>query len=132
MNGLGLPWQDSGMRVTQQVVVFDAADLGAESAFWAGLVDGTVEPHEHYHAVNVDGEMRAAVQLAPDHVPPQWPDGAPQQIHLDLVIDDIAAAEAEVLRLGATLLQAATDLQAGSGYRVYADPAGHPFCLCWG
>ena len=120
------------MRVSQQVVVFDAADLGAESAFWAGLFEGTVEAHEHYHAVNVDGEMRVAVQLAPGHVRPQWPDGAPQQIHLDLVIDDIAAAEAEALALGAELLQAATALDAASGYRVYADPAGHPFCLCWG
>ena len=34
------------MRVTEQVVVFDAADIGTESAFWAGLLDGTVEPYD--------------------------------------------------------------------------------------
>jgi predicted enzyme related to lactoylglutathione lyase len=79
--------------------------------------------------VHADAQKAVVVPWA---ATPQWPDGAPQQIHLDLVIDDIAAAEAEVLELGATLLQAATELDAESGYRVYADPAGHPFCLCWG
>jgi len=32
---------------------------------------------------------------------------------------------------GRALLQAAEDLSATSGFQVYADPAGHPFCLCW-
>jgi hypothetical protein len=49
------------------------------------------------------------VQLAPDHVPPDWPDGSPQQIHLDLWVDDIDADHKEVMSLGATLLQAAED-----------------------
>ncbi|WP_169741809.1 VOC family protein [Nocardioides aequoreus] len=59
------------------------------------------------------------------------PDGAAQQIHLDLYVDDVAPAHEEVLGLGATVLQqqyAATDPE---GFWVYADPAGHPFCLCW-
>lgn len=42
-----------------------------------------------------------------------------------------ALLTAEVLSLGAELLQAAGDLDAKSGFQVYADPAGHPFCLCW-
>ena len=32
------------MRINRQVVVFDAADLAAESSFWAGVLDGTVTP----------------------------------------------------------------------------------------
>ena len=43
--------------------------------------------------VIVEGEPRVGVQLAPNHVPPDWPDGTPeQQIHLDLWVDDFAAA----------------------------------------
>ena len=63
-----------------------------------------------------------AFQLAPDHRPPQWPDPAhPQQVHLDVMVDDVAAAELKVEALGATRLPA--------GEHVFADPAGHPFCL---
>jgi catechol 2,3-dioxygenase-like lactoylglutathione lyase family enzyme len=121
------------MRITRQIVVFDAADMAAESAFWAAVLGGTVvvdEQEDDWHSVVVDGEWRVGVQLAPDHVPPDWPDGTPQQIHLDLHVDDVRAAHDEVLALGATLLQAA-DLDAAEGWQVYADPAGHPFCLCW-
>jgi predicted enzyme related to lactoylglutathione lyase len=70
-------------------------------------------------------------QLAPDHVKPDWPSGTPQQLHLDLYVDDIHAAHAEAMGLGAQLLKAAEDLDAKEGFQVYADPAGHPFCLCW-
>lgn len=42
-----------------------------------------------------------AFQLAPDHVPPQWPDPAhPQQMHLDIRVDDVDVAEEHVLALG--------------------------------
>jgi len=120
------------MKITRQVVVFDAADLAAESTFWAGLLGGTVDADDDWHSIFVDGEWRLSIQLAPDHVAPDWPDGTPQQIHLDLFVDDIRAAHDEALRLGARLLKAADDIDSASGYEVYADPAGHPFCLCWG
>jgi hypothetical protein len=35
------------------------------------------------------------------------------------------------LRLGARVLKAAGDVDSGENFQVYADPAGHPFCLCW-
>lgn len=120
------------MRITRQITVFDAADMAAESAFWAGLTGGTVEADDDWHMIMVDGAPRLGVQLAPDHVPPQWPDGAPQQLHLDVYVDDIRAAHEEAMALGARLLQLAPDLGAADGFQVYADPAGHPFCLCWG
>lgn len=120
------------MRLKRQIVVFDAADLSSESAFWAGLIGGTVEAEDDWHMIYADGEARLGVQLAPDHVRPEWPDGVPQQIHLDLYVDDIKAAHDEAVALGARLLQAADDTGSASGFQVYADPAGHPFCLCWG
>jgi predicted enzyme related to lactoylglutathione lyase len=119
------------MRITHQVLVFDAADLSAESTFWAQVLNGTVEADDDWHTVFVDGEQRLGVQLAPDHVPPEWPDGTPQQLHLDLFVDDVKVAHDEVLSLGATLLKPAEDIESDEGFQVYADPAGHPFCLCW-
>jgi predicted enzyme related to lactoylglutathione lyase len=120
------------MRISRQIVVFDAADLSTESAFWAGLLGGAVEPEDDWHMVLVDGQARLGVQLAPNHVPPEWPNGAPQQIHLDLYVDDINSAHDEAISLGARLLKPADDIESAEGFQVYADPAGHPFCLCWG
>lgn len=120
------------MKITRQITVFDAPDLAAESAFWAGLLGGTVQADDDWHSVMVDGEWRLAVQLAPDLEPPDWPGGTPQQIHIDLYVDDIRAAHDQALSLGARLLKEADDLDSAAGYQVYADPAGHPFCLCWG
>jgi hypothetical protein len=54
------------MKVRRQIVVFDAADLAAESSFWAGLLGGTVEADDDWHSVFVDGEWRFGVQLAPN------------------------------------------------------------------
>lgn len=115
------------IAIKHQVVVFDAADLTAESAFWAGVIGGEVLEDDDWHMVVIDRAPKIGVQLAPDHRPPQWPDGEPQQIHLDLWVEDIESAQAEVLELGATLLKE----QNHDGFRVYTDPAGHPFCLCW-
>ncbi len=120
------------MRITRQVVVFDTADLATESAFWAAVLDGTIETEDDWHSVLVDGVEQIGVQLAPDHVAPEWPHGMPQQIHLDLFVEDIEAAHEEIISLGARLLQPADDLDAIEGFQVYLDPAGHPFCLCWG
>ncbi|MGI8948526.1 MAG: VOC family protein [Ornithinimicrobium sp.] len=119
------------MQIRHQVVTFDAADLSAESAFWAGVLEGTVDVDDDWHMVLVDGAPRVGVQLAPGHVPPDWPDGTPQQIHLDLWVEDYSSAHEAVTALGATLLREATGASSGDDFAVYADPAGHPFCLCW-
>lgn len=118
------------MNIFRQVIVFDAADLAAESRFWAGLLGGEVVADDDWHSVVIDGEWRIGVQLAPNHVPPEWPDGVQQQqIHLDLHVDDLAAAHEKVVSLGARLLKAADSFEGDEYYQVYADPAGHPFCL---
>jgi hypothetical protein len=120
------------MDIMRQVVVFDAADLATESAFWAGLLGGRVFAEEDWHTVfDAEGRWRIGVQLAPNHTPPEWPDGVPQQVHLDLHVTDPVAAHAQALALGARLLQDG-DPTTSEGHRVYADPAGHPFCIGWG
>src|ERR1043166_7597389 len=98
------------MRIIYQVVAFDAADLASESSFWAGVLGGTVDAEDRWHMVIVDGAPKVGVQLAPDHVPPDWPDGAPpQQIHLDLWVDDFPAAHDRVVGLGAKVLKTAAE-----------------------
>ena len=72
---------------------------------------------------------RLAFQLAPDHEPPRFPDPrGSQQFHLDVEVDDVDDAESKVLALGATRV---TDAIGEDDFRVYRDPAGHPFCLVW-
>jgi len=121
------------VKLDRVLIVLDAADIESVSSFWAGILGGTVHrDDDDWHSVWVDGDGPAlAVQLAPDHVPPEWPDGSPQQLHLDLWVEDLEAAHQEAVALGARLLQASDDLDAAEGWQVYADPAGHPFCLCW-
>ncbi|RST13754.1 VOC family protein [Streptomyces sp. WAC05374] len=77
-----------------------------------------------------DGQ-RLAFQRAPDLRPPEWPraDRNAQQLHLDLTVEDLDAAQERVLALGARPLDVDDD-GGKRDFRVYADPAGHPFCLC--
>jgi hypothetical protein len=121
------------MKTIRQVVVFDAADVAAESAFWASLLEGrVVDDDPAFHCVLDSADhWRVGVQLAPDHTATDWPDGAPQQIHMDLHATDPASAHAEAMRLGARVLRE-DDLSSEEGHQVYADPAGHPCCIGWG
>jgi hypothetical protein len=120
------------MKMVRQVIVFDASDLDAESTFWAGMFGGMVYGDDRFHCVlTASGEWPVGVQRSPNHVPPDWPDGAPQQVHLDLHVEDPRAAHERAIELGARLLQPG-DFDEDEGHQVYADPAGHPFCIGWG
>ncbi|MEP7763775.1 VOC family protein [Sanguibacter sp. 25GB23B1] len=113
-------------------VVLDAADTETLARFYEQLL-GFARMRQDGEWIDLDSGQgwTLSFQHAPDHRPPRWPDPEhPQQSHLDLRVDDIDAAEAQVLALGATRLDKdASDESAG--FRVYADPAGHPFCLCF-
>ncbi|MFG2039529.1 VOC family protein [Dactylosporangium sp. NPDC048998] len=107
-------------------VVLDTPDPHTLARFYAELLGLQITKVES-DWIDVGDESGRVVsfQLAPNHIPPQWPDpNYPQQLHLDIWVDDIDAAEAKALRMGAQLL-ATTE----AGFRVYSDPAGHPFCL---
>ena len=122
------------MNIVRTVVVFDAADLEGESTFWAGVLNGWVARDDDWHSViDAEGLWRIGVQLAPNHVAPDWPgETVAQQVHLDLHVDDPGEAHAHVMALGARLLQGVENFEAEDGFQVYADPAGHPFCIGWG
>ena len=118
------------MRLQRHVVVLDAADIQELSTFWARMLGGRVYADEAFHCVlDSEGRWLLGVQLAVDHEPPVWPDGNAQQIHLDLHVEDLEEAHREAMSCGASLLREADDLDAAEGFQVYADPAGHPFCL---
>lgn len=105
----------------------DCSDPTALASFWAQLVGGEVAyTSDEFCAVKTAAGWLATVRIG-DYRPPTWPDPAvPKQMHLDLAVDDIDAAEAEALRLGATK---PGEQPAPDRWRVLLDPAGHPFCL---
>jgi catechol 2,3-dioxygenase-like lactoylglutathione lyase family enzyme len=108
-------------------VALDCPDAGELAAFYAGITGGTVIFRDDRWAVVQTPGARIDFQTAAGYVPPAWPDPASSmQMHLDFYVDDADAAEARVLAAGATKY----DHQPGDHFRVYADPAGHPFCLC--
>ncbi|RSS79781.1 VOC family protein [Streptomyces sp. WAC06614] len=118
---------------TLGAVVLDCPDPLALASFYAALLGGepaTGEDAPDWVDLTGHGGTPLAFQQAPGHVPPAWPSAAGgQQFHLDLTVADLDAAEEQVLALGAKALDTE---DRSRGWRVYADPAGHPFCLCAG
>ena len=112
--------------------VLDCPDPRALAGFYAELLGYRInEDHGDGAWVVIgrdEGWRELAFQRADPWIPPRWPDPEhPQQEHLDIRVEDVEAAQQEVLRLGATLLAG----EKGTGFRVFADPAGHPFCLVY-
>ena len=100
--------------------------------FYAELLGASITEREpDWVVIAVPGEQRIAFQRAPSYEPPEFPDPkGSQQLHFDIHVPNVEVAEAQVLKLGASRL----DGQGGDereGFRVFADPDGHPFCLVW-
>jgi predicted enzyme related to lactoylglutathione lyase len=108
-------------------IVIDCPDPGALAAFYGTLLDWKVDVSSDWAEVRADYGQSIAFQQVEPYTPPVWPgQDVPQQMHLDVTVDDLDAGEAAVLELGATKLEH----QPGTTFRVFLDPAGHPFCLC--
>jgi predicted enzyme related to lactoylglutathione lyase len=108
-------------------IVLDCPDAGALATFYGAILDWKVETSDDWADIRADYGQCISFQQVQDYAPPGWPDQkVPQQMHLDLMVDDLDAAEQAVLALGATKHAH----QPGKTFRVYLDPAGHPFCLC--
>jgi len=110
------------------VTVLDCPDPKALAEFYGALLDWKVEPGgDGWWMIRADYGDAIGFQKVENLTPPQWPgQDVPQQMHIDLDVDDLDAAEAATLALGATK----HDHQPGTTFRVFLDPAGHPFCLC--
>lgn len=107
-------------------VTIDAPDASALARFYADLLGWDVTYDGAEGALISGDSQNVMFQQISDYTAPRWPDPAyPQQAHLDIDVDDLDAGEARVLELGAKRLPSG-----GETFRVFADPAGHPFCLC--
>src|SRR5438034_7482988 len=108
--------------------MLDCPDARQLSTFYAELVGKPVTYEGEGQAMtDDDGAQPVMFQQIAEYHPPRWPDPAyPQQLHLDVTVDDVETAEAAVLKLGATSLSSG-----GENWRGYADPAGKPGWLCW-
>jgi predicted enzyme related to lactoylglutathione lyase len=110
-------------------VAIDCADPGDLAKFYAALLDWKIVDEDDWVEVRSDDGQCIAMQRVEGYNPPTWPSQhVPQQMHLDIDVDDLDDAEAAVIALGATK----HEHQPGTEFRVMLDPAGHPFCLCVG
>lgn len=105
-------------------LVIDCAEPARLAEFYSALLGQPITYRSEDWVVVAENDRSSGIafQLAPDHVPPDWPDPArPQQMHLDIMVDDLAKADRQVQAIGARVLSIDD--------HVYADPVGHPFCL---
>jgi hypothetical protein len=111
--------------------VIDCPDAAALGTFYGTLLDWSVKTSDGWAEIR-DTETGQCIcfQQVDDYRPPRWPSQeVPQQMHLDVVVEDLDAAEQPTTDLGATKHE--TQPKPDS-FRVFLDPAGHPFCLCAG
>lgn len=116
-------------KTTLMGVMLDCPDAKALSGFYSELLGKPITYEDDGVAmIGEDGGQPVMFQQVEVYTPPRWPDPAhPQQVHLDVLVDDVEAAEEAALAIGATRLPGE-----GANWRVYADPADKPFCLTWG
>jgi catechol 2,3-dioxygenase-like lactoylglutathione lyase family enzyme len=111
-------------------VVLEAPDALALAGFYSRLLGWPVSVKEPGGAaIQVPGTSSyLSFDDSPDYVPPVWPAVGGRQrmmMHIDIAVDDLAAAVADAVELGARL----AEFQPQEDVRVLLDPAGHPFCL---
>ncbi|WP_034092061.1 VOC family protein [Streptacidiphilus albus] len=115
---------------TLGVVVLDCPDPQALAGFYARVLGGEVVSDADGSVLRQGDRMLLAFQHSPGHTAPEWPRAdRSQQFHLDLELprEELDAAHEQVVGWGAKLLD---DGGGDRSWRVFADPAGHPFCLC--
>lgn len=114
-------------QIRLSAVTVDCPDAIRLAKFYAGITGGTLTRLGDEWACVLSPAGRINFQTVPGYTPPAWPDPASSiMMHLDFLVEDRDAAEARVLAAGATKY----DFQPnGEQCYVYADPAGHPFCL---
>jgi catechol 2,3-dioxygenase-like lactoylglutathione lyase family enzyme len=110
--------------------VIDCPDPRSLASFYAAMLGMRInEDDEDWVVIGIEpGERQLAFQRVEKWVPPRWPDpDHPQQLHLDIRVTDMDESEPAVLALGAKRVRD----EPQSGFRVFLDPAGHPFCLLY-
>jgi hypothetical protein len=123
-----LNWQPDGAGFELFAPVLDCPDPWLLSVFYTALLGKplTHNDDDGYAMIGETGAQPILFQQVAGYNAPRWPDPAhPQQLHLDVVVEDLDTAEEATLALGATRVPGD-----GTTFRVFADPVGKPFCLC--
>ena len=110
-------------------LIIDCPDAGALADFYGSLLGWKAEVKPDWAEIRPEngGDCISFQQVDSGYRAPDWPGQEhPQQMHLDLMVEDLDAGEAAALALGAVK----AGFQPGTTFRVFLDPAGHPFCLC--
>lgn len=118
------------MKLT--AITLDCADPEVLAVFYQGATGLELHPesNQDFAALTRRGGIVIGFQRVDDYQLPHWPaPTVPQQVHLDFEVEDLDEAEALLRRLGATKPE---DQPGGDRWRVFTDPAGHPFCLTKG
>ena len=131
---------------TLRLTVLDTTDARRLAEFYRQLLgfhyrpgdepppDGEPDPQAADWLVLRDdaGQSKLAFQQVAHLPEATWPEGpVPQQLHLDLTVTTVADLDLQhdrAMSLGARLLLDQSD-DPEEPIRVYADPAGHPFCI---
>jgi catechol 2,3-dioxygenase-like lactoylglutathione lyase family enzyme len=131
---------------TLRQVVLDCEDARALAEFYRQLLgfqyrpgderptDGSPDTNGQDWLVlsDANGSARLAFQRVPHLPEPTWPEGPrPQMLHLDTTVptlSELYLQHTRALELGARLLLDRSD-DPDEPLFVYADPAGHPFCI---
>ena len=108
--------------------VIDCPDPERLASFYGEMLGWKVEASAQWGEIrSEDGDQCICFQPVADYAAPVWPGQEhPQQMHLDVMVRDLDEGEAAALAIGAIR----ADHQPGTKFRVFLDPAGHPFCLC--
>ena len=125
--GCGRVAEVTAMRIGAMSI--DCAEPGRLADFYAELLGMTriVESPDGRVVAVSDGTHTLAMMRVDDYVAPTWPEPArPQQMHLDISVTDLDGATDRAVSVGAVL---AAHQPAPDRWRVFLDPAGHPFCL---
>jgi hypothetical protein len=108
-------------------IVIDCPEPGELARFYGTMLDWKIETSDDWADIRAESGNCISFQQVRNFTPPKWPDQeTPQQMHFDVIVDDLDVAEKAVLELGATK----HEHQPGETFRVFLDPAGHPFCIC--
>ena len=116
-------------KISLQSVVLDTDDPRQLAEFYTALLGWEIEStNDDWITITGGSAGQMDFQLALNHKPPTWPDNAvPQQLHLDLEVEDLDAAAAYAESIGA---RRAASGDHSPDFIVFLDPSGHPFCLC--
>jgi catechol 2,3-dioxygenase-like lactoylglutathione lyase family enzyme len=117
-------------KMSVSAVVLSSPDARLLARFYRDLLGWTAKADEPGWVMLAapDGGAGLSFQTVTDYRPPVWPERPDEQqmmAHLDIRVDDLAAAGRRAVELGARL----ADFQPQPDVRVYLDPVGHPFCL---